>query len=140
MEGLGPKIEVLNESTEGSGTLYLAREMLNTFENSTGLEETAALTWIVSTILHEDLEQYTDDNLLDGTGCQPMEIEIYGLNILDLDGGINAITNRLGLTMDIKGKKIFDPTVIPTLPEDKYQKPTEQDLNTAKKHFQNEKQ
>lgn len=127
-KGNGPVIQVTEGpgSYEAGGVLYLNKDMLNSLENGSDDDKQAALTWIVSTIAHEYLEQYTDDNLVEydetgnptgkTTGCIPMEIEVWGSNLHSVEDGKEAIELRTtGSNSESSGD--IDESVIPTLPK-----------------------
>jgi hypothetical protein len=105
--GFGPEIMISHDldagegnyvSYEAAGTIYLSEKGILELENAMTTEDKqAALTYLVSTIFHEYLEQFTDDNIPSLTGqterqgAAIMEEQVWGINIFGIEGGKEAI-------------------------------------------------
>jgi RHS repeat-associated protein len=110
------KIEVTESagSTYGAGIIYLNKEMLLAFENAEDEEELAALIFLVSTALHEQLHEYSSD--YDELSPINMEGEVWGDNIKNVEDGKEAIKFRRDGKPNVDGVIQKDQSVIPTSP------------------------
>ena len=138
LNGYGPEIRISDDlhtdegmyfSYEADGIIYLSARGISELENAkTEDDKKAALTYLVSTIYHEYLEMYTDDDepLLSDPyqrqGAAVMEHEVWGLNLFGIKDGKYAIKVAQGeepISWDENDNPIYinDQSAIPNVPK-----------------------
>ena len=115
-----------NESynVDKTGDIYLSKNMLQSVEdalkNNDNTAATGAMTWSVSTLIHEYLENFSDDIIMTANntptdkGCIEMERDVWGHNLFSVEDGIRSVNMRNGTLIDEKTLQIIiDMSVIP---------------------------